>query len=142
MVKADWIKPGAVVIDVGINSLDDETSKKGWVLPSGGCVFSFSLSPLFFIVSTKTLLRFRKYFFMPPEIYAREGSIKISPINSDRTLPNVHSNFNSRPHWFAARSMWASRPTPSWSTSRPKRGGCLTILALILGTDLQTETYN
>lgn len=32
MVKADWIKPGAAVIDVGINSLDDPTSKKGWVL--------------------------------------------------------------------------------------------------------------
>ena len=29
MVKADWIKPGAVVIDVGINSLDDPTTKKG-----------------------------------------------------------------------------------------------------------------
>lgn len=29
MVKADWIKPGAAVIDVGINSLDDPTSKKG-----------------------------------------------------------------------------------------------------------------
>ena len=29
MVKADWIKPGAAVIDVGINSLDDPTTKKG-----------------------------------------------------------------------------------------------------------------
>eukprot|EP00903_Cladosiphon_okamuranus_P010477 g9913.t1 len=32
MVKADWIKPGAVVIDVGINSLDDPTTKKGYRL--------------------------------------------------------------------------------------------------------------
>lgn len=31
MVKGDWIKPGAAVIDVGINSVDDPTSKKGWV---------------------------------------------------------------------------------------------------------------
>lgn len=38
MVKADWIKPGAAVIDVGINSVDDDTSKKGWVLiPFYGC---------------------------------------------------------------------------------------------------------
>lgn len=29
MVKADWIKPGATVIDVGINSVDDATTKKG-----------------------------------------------------------------------------------------------------------------
>lgn len=29
MVQADWIKPGAAVIDVGINSVDDPTSKKG-----------------------------------------------------------------------------------------------------------------
>ncbi|KAA8499870.1 Bifunctional protein FolD 2 [Porphyridium purpureum] len=32
MVKADWIKPGAVVIDVGINSKDDPSSKKGYRL--------------------------------------------------------------------------------------------------------------
>lgn len=32
MVKPDWIKPGAVVIDVGINSVDDPTSKKGYRL--------------------------------------------------------------------------------------------------------------
>ncbi|CAM9947736.1 unnamed protein product, partial [Pylaiella littoralis] len=32
MVKADWIKPGAAVIDVGINSLDDPTTKKGYRL--------------------------------------------------------------------------------------------------------------
>mmetsp|Transcript_10025 Transcript_10025/g.22330 ORF Transcript_10025/g.22330 Transcript_10025/m.22330 type:complete len:312 (+) Transcript_10025:368-1303(+) len=29
MVKADWIKPGAVVIDVGINSVDIEPTKPG-----------------------------------------------------------------------------------------------------------------
>jgi len=27
-----WLKPGAVVIDVGINSVDDPTSKKGETL--------------------------------------------------------------------------------------------------------------
>ena len=29
MVKADWIKPGAVVIDVGTNKIDDPTTKSG-----------------------------------------------------------------------------------------------------------------
>lgn len=29
LVKGDWIKPGAVVIDVGINSVDDPTDKRG-----------------------------------------------------------------------------------------------------------------
>lgn len=32
MVKADWIKPGAVVIDVGINRVDDESKKSGYRL--------------------------------------------------------------------------------------------------------------
>lgn len=29
MVKADWVKPGAVVIDVGINRIPDATRKSG-----------------------------------------------------------------------------------------------------------------
>ncbi|MBO58476.1 MAG: bifunctional methylenetetrahydrofolate dehydrogenase/methenyltetrahydrofolate cyclohydrolase FolD [Euryarchaeota archaeon] len=32
MVKSDWIKPGAVVIDVGINRVDDSTRERGWRL--------------------------------------------------------------------------------------------------------------
>jgi 5,10-methylene-tetrahydrofolate dehydrogenase/methenyl tetrahydrofolate cyclohydrolase len=32
MVKASWIKPGAVVIDVGINSVDDSSKKAGYRL--------------------------------------------------------------------------------------------------------------
>jgi len=32
MVKADWIKPGAVVIDVGINRIDDDSRERGWRL--------------------------------------------------------------------------------------------------------------
>ena len=32
MVKADWVKEGAVVIDVGINRIDDPTTKKGYRL--------------------------------------------------------------------------------------------------------------
>ena len=32
MVKKSWIKPGAVVVDVGINRVDDETSERGYVL--------------------------------------------------------------------------------------------------------------
>ncbi|HID88331.1 MAG TPA: bifunctional 5,10-methylene-tetrahydrofolate dehydrogenase/5,10-methylene-tetrahydrofolate cyclohydrolase, partial [Anaerolineae bacterium] len=30
IVKADWIKPGAAIIDVGINRVDDPTAKKGY----------------------------------------------------------------------------------------------------------------
>jgi methylenetetrahydrofolate dehydrogenase (NADP+)/methenyltetrahydrofolate cyclohydrolase len=30
MVKADWVKPGAVVIDVGSNRLDDPSTEKGY----------------------------------------------------------------------------------------------------------------
>ena len=32
MVKADWVKPGAVVIDVGINRIEDATKKSGYRL--------------------------------------------------------------------------------------------------------------
>ncbi|HZW04006.1 MAG TPA: tetrahydrofolate dehydrogenase/cyclohydrolase catalytic domain-containing protein, partial [Anaerolineaceae bacterium] len=32
MVKGDWIKPGAVVIDVGINRVEDETKPRGYRL--------------------------------------------------------------------------------------------------------------
>ena len=38
MVHGDWIKPGAVVIDVGINSVDDATITKGYRLV-GDCDF-------------------------------------------------------------------------------------------------------
>ena len=32
MVKRDWVKPGAVVIDVGTNAVDDKTKKSGYRL--------------------------------------------------------------------------------------------------------------
>ena len=32
MVTSDWIKPGAIVIDVGINAKDDATQKRGYRL--------------------------------------------------------------------------------------------------------------
>ena len=32
MVKGDWVKPGAVVIDVGVNRVEDPTAKKGYRL--------------------------------------------------------------------------------------------------------------
>ncbi len=32
MVKGDWLKPGAVVIDVGINAVDDASKKAGYRL--------------------------------------------------------------------------------------------------------------
>lgn len=32
MVKADWVKPGAIVIDVGINRVDDDSRERGWRL--------------------------------------------------------------------------------------------------------------
>jgi methylenetetrahydrofolate dehydrogenase (NADP+)/methenyltetrahydrofolate cyclohydrolase len=32
MVQSHWIKPGAVVVDVGINRVDDATRERGWRL--------------------------------------------------------------------------------------------------------------
>jgi 5,10-methylene-tetrahydrofolate dehydrogenase/methenyl tetrahydrofolate cyclohydrolase len=32
MVKGDWVKPGAVVIDVGVNHVDDPTRPRGYRL--------------------------------------------------------------------------------------------------------------
>ena len=32
MVRGDWVKPGAVVIDVGINRVDDPTRERGYRL--------------------------------------------------------------------------------------------------------------
>jgi methylenetetrahydrofolate dehydrogenase (NADP+) / methenyltetrahydrofolate cyclohydrolase len=32
MVRGDWVKPGAVVIDVGINHVEDKTIEKGYRL--------------------------------------------------------------------------------------------------------------
>ncbi len=32
MVKPDWVKPGAIVIDVGINRVDDSNHERGWRL--------------------------------------------------------------------------------------------------------------
>ena len=32
MVKAEWVKPGAIVVDVGINRVDDDTRERGWRL--------------------------------------------------------------------------------------------------------------
>jgi 5,10-methylene-tetrahydrofolate dehydrogenase/methenyl tetrahydrofolate cyclohydrolase len=31
-LQGDWIKPGAVVIDVGINAVDDPSAKRGYRL--------------------------------------------------------------------------------------------------------------
>ena len=32
MVQADWVKPGATVVDVGINRVDDDCRERGWRL--------------------------------------------------------------------------------------------------------------
>ncbi len=37
MVRGDWVKPGAVVIDVGINRVDDPTLEKGYRLVGDVC---------------------------------------------------------------------------------------------------------
>jgi 5,10-methylene-tetrahydrofolate dehydrogenase/methenyl tetrahydrofolate cyclohydrolase len=37
MIRGDWIKPGAVVIDVGINAVDDSTKKSGYRLVGDVC---------------------------------------------------------------------------------------------------------
>lgn len=38
MVQGEWLKPGAVVVDVGINSVDDASKAKGYRLV-GDCAF-------------------------------------------------------------------------------------------------------
>ena len=42
MVKGDWIKPGAYVIDVGVNRVDDDTKQKGYRL-TGDVAFDEAL---------------------------------------------------------------------------------------------------
>lgn len=37
MGQSDWIKPGAVVVDVGINRVDDATRERGWRLAGDVC---------------------------------------------------------------------------------------------------------
>eukprot|EP00249_Psilotum_nudum_P018762 c26953_g1_i1 orf=806-1390(+) len=37
LVRGDWIKPGAVVIDVGINAVEDESRKAGYRLVGDVC---------------------------------------------------------------------------------------------------------
>ena len=32
MVKADWVKQGAIVVDVGVNRVDDSSRERGWRL--------------------------------------------------------------------------------------------------------------
>lgn len=32
LVSVDWVKPGAVIIDVGVNRVDDESHERGWYL--------------------------------------------------------------------------------------------------------------
>ena len=32
MVQASWVKPGAIVVDVGINRVDDASRERGWRL--------------------------------------------------------------------------------------------------------------
>jgi 5,10-methylene-tetrahydrofolate dehydrogenase/methenyl tetrahydrofolate cyclohydrolase len=32
MVKAEWVKPGAVVVDVGVNRVEDSSRERGWRL--------------------------------------------------------------------------------------------------------------
>jgi 5,10-methylene-tetrahydrofolate dehydrogenase/methenyl tetrahydrofolate cyclohydrolase len=37
LVRGDWIKPGAVVLDVGMNSVDDPSTKKGYRVVGDVC---------------------------------------------------------------------------------------------------------
>jgi 5,10-methylene-tetrahydrofolate dehydrogenase/methenyl tetrahydrofolate cyclohydrolase len=37
LVRGDWLKPGAVVIDVGINPVEDLSTKKGYRLVGDVC---------------------------------------------------------------------------------------------------------
>lgn len=51
MITADMIKPGAVVIDVGVNRIPDETAKKGYRLVGdvdfeGACAVASAITPV------------------------------------------------------------------------------------------------
>ncbi|GBF92595.1 5,10-methylenetetrahydrofolate dehydrogenase [Raphidocelis subcapitata] len=51
MVRGDWIKPGAVVIDVGINAVDDAAAKRGYRLVGdvdfkGACERASAITPV------------------------------------------------------------------------------------------------
>mmetsp|Transcript_15071 Transcript_15071/g.42744 ORF Transcript_15071/g.42744 Transcript_15071/m.42744 type:complete len:327 (+) Transcript_15071:129-1109(+) len=43
MIRGDWVKPGAVIIDIGINDVPDETKKSGYRLVGDVC-FSEALA--------------------------------------------------------------------------------------------------
>ncbi|REJ33547.1 MAG: bifunctional methylenetetrahydrofolate dehydrogenase/methenyltetrahydrofolate cyclohydrolase, partial [Bacillota bacterium] len=69
MVKADWIKPGAAVIDVGINRLEDgslvgdvdfEAARQvaGWITPVPGGVGPMTIAML--LANTVQAARLRK----------------------------------------------------------------------------------
>ena len=50
MVKANWVKEGAVIVDVGVNRVDDSSRERGWrlsgdVSPDVGEIASW-LSPV------------------------------------------------------------------------------------------------
>ena len=32
LLRTQWVKPGAVIIDVGVNRVDDENHERGWYL--------------------------------------------------------------------------------------------------------------
>jgi methylenetetrahydrofolate dehydrogenase (NADP+)/methenyltetrahydrofolate cyclohydrolase len=57
LIKGDWVKPGAIVIDVGINRLDDGTicgdvdfeaakQRAGWITPVPGGVGPMTVATL------------------------------------------------------------------------------------------------
>jgi len=51
MVKGNWIKPGAVVIDVGINRIEDASKERGYRLVGDvayeeACVFASAITPV------------------------------------------------------------------------------------------------
>jgi hypothetical protein len=81
MVRGDWIKPGAVVIDVGINSVDDATKKHAAPPPPR------RRPPIHPTVQTHTLSAARNTSDSHPFMHAGSGRCRS---HDDRYAPQEH----------------------------------------------------
>lgn len=85
ILRCSWLKPGAVVIDVGINSVDDPTSKKGkadcfWLL-----VFFF---PKYRFVQRSYHSLYHIWFFLP--FQGTSWWATVTSTNAKKWLPSSH----------------------------------------------------
>ncbi len=72
MVRGDWIKPGAVVIDVGINAVDDATDKRGCV---SKLIYFFLLIRVLALCATDLICHLRLRIFPAARRYRLVGDV-------------------------------------------------------------------